>query len=80
MMSLLDTLNKARVVLCCSVLQCVAVCCSVILDDASAGYSEQNPCCSVLQCVAMCGSVLQCVTLCCSVIWDDGYSEQIPCC
>ena len=36
--------------LCCSVLQCVAVCCSV------------------LQCVAVCYSVLQCVAVCCSVL------------
>jgi len=37
------------------VLQCVAVCCSVL-------------CCSVLQCVAVCCSVLQCVAVCCSVL------------
>ena len=34
-------------------LQCVAVCCSVLQFVAV--------CCSVLQCVAMCCSVLQCV-------------------
>jgi len=43
---------------CCSVLQCVAVCvaacCSVLQ--------------SVLQCVAVCCSVLQCVVACCSVL------------
>jgi len=37
-----------RVAMRCSVLQCVAVCCSV---------------CSVLQCVAVCCRVLQCVKL-----------------
>jgi len=37
-----------------SVLQCVAVCCTVR--------------CSVLQCVAVCCSVLQCVAVCCSVL------------
>ena len=47
----------------CSVLQCVAVCCSVpsliwILARTSA------VCCSVLQCVAVCCSVLQCVAVC----------------
>jgi len=36
---------------CCSVLQCVAVCCSVLQCVAL--------CCSVWQCVAVCGSVLQ---------------------
>ena len=39
--------------LCCSVLQCVAVCCSVL--------QSVTACCSVLQCVAVCCSVLQCV-------------------
>jgi len=39
--------------LCCRVLQCVAVCCSVL---------QRTPC-SVLQCVAVCCSVLQCVLL-----------------
>jgi len=69
---------------CCSVLQCVAVCCSV----------SQSACCSVLQCVAVttrtnhntadsqqwraavccsmlqlaCCSVLPCVAVCCSVL------------
>ena len=37
----------------CSVMQCVAVCCSVF--------------CSMLQCVAVCCSVLQCAAVCCSV-------------
>ena len=39
------------VAVCCSVLQCVAVCCSVLQCGAV--------CCSVLQCVAVCYSVLQ---------------------
>jgi len=47
------------VLLCCIVLQCVAVCCSVSQCVAV--------CCSVLQCVAVCCSVLQCVAVCCSV-------------
>ena len=45
--------------LCCSVLQYVAVCCSVLKCVAV--------CCSVLQCVALCCSVLQCVAVCSSV-------------
>jgi len=46
------------VAVCCSVLQCVAVCCSVLQQVAV--------CCSVLQCVAVCCSKLQCVAVCCS--------------
>ena len=41
-------------------LQCVAVCCSVLQCVAV--------CCSVLQCVAVSCSVLQCVALCCGVL------------
>jgi len=41
--------------LCCSVLQCVAVCCSVSPCVAV--------CCSVLQCIAVCCSVLQCMSI-----------------
>ena len=48
------------VAVCCSVLLCVAVCCSVLQCVAV--------CCSVLQCVAVCCSVLQCVAVCCSVL------------
>ena len=40
---------------CCSVLQCVAVCCSVLLDLLL--FHDVG----VLQCVAVCCSVLQCV-------------------
>ena len=45
------------VAVCCSVLQCVAVCCSVLL--VSNVYDTSIV--SVLQCVAVCCSVLQCV-------------------
>ena len=41
-------------------LQCVAVCCSVMQCDAEPG---QQPYCSVLQCVAVCCSVLQCAVV-----------------
>jgi len=44
----------------CSVLQCVAVCCSVMQCVAV--------CCCVLLCVAVCCSVLLCVAVCCSVL------------
>jgi len=46
-------------IVCCSVLQCVAVCCSVLQCVAV--------CCSVLQCVAVRCSMLQCVAVRCSV-------------
>jgi len=52
------------------VLWCVAVCCSVNVDD----YKVENrqvcvtKCYSKLQCVAVCCSVLQCVAVCCSVL------------
>ena len=58
---------------CCSVLQCVAVCCSVLQCVAV--------CCSVLQCVAVCCSVLQCVAVCCSVlqcVCSTGYITKVP--
>jgi len=50
----------------CSVLQCVAVCCSVYILEVSADYVVRHRmcyavCCSVWQCVAVCYSVLQCV-------------------
>jgi len=48
------------------VLQCVAVCCSVLRQR----YLD-TMCCSVLQCVAVCCSVLQCVAVCCSVLQCD---------
>ena len=44
------------------VLQCVAVCCSVL------SWKCVTVCCSVSQCVAVCCSVLQCVVVCCSVL------------
>jgi len=46
---------------CCSVLQCVAVCqCAVNKPDAILSKG------CVLQCVAVCCSVLKCVAVCCS--------------
>ena len=43
-----------------SVVQCVAVCCSVLQCVDMVLFSEQG---SVLQCVAVCCSVLQCVDM-----------------
>jgi len=69
---------------CCSVLQCVAVCCSASLSSYSQSPEEPSHnaserasgshgssvtmCCSVLQCVAVCCSVLQNVAMYCSVL------------
>jgi len=65
----------------CIMLQCVAVCCSLLKKTKSslpshcvASESIRACCivttvrCSVLQCVAVCCSVLQCVAVCCSVL------------
>ena len=48
------------VAVCCSVLQCVAVCCSMFQCVAV--------CCSVLQYVTVCCNMLQYVAVCCSVL------------
>ena len=63
-------------------LQCVAVCCSVlqrvalnILSTITGAHAVENACivcCSVLQCVAVCCSVLQCVAVCCSACTITG--------
>jgi len=58
------------------VLQCVAVCCSVLQRVERVLHSLilwmcidlYAVCCSVLQCVAVCCSVLQCVAACCKVL------------
>ena len=50
-------------------LQCVAVCCDLLLlDGIQPNTYMVIVCCSVLQCVAVCCSVLQCVAVCCSVL------------
>ena len=68
---------------CCGVLQCVAVCCSVVSCCCSVLYCavccvhgnrcvavccSVLSCCSVLQYVAVCCSGLQCVAVCCCVL------------
>ena len=58
------------VVVCCSVLQCVAVSQSrVWLDGDGTATQCVAVSCSVLQCVAVCYSVLQCVAV---SQWHDG--------
>ena len=68
-------------IVCCSVLQCVAVCCSVVQCVAVCCRVLQSVavCCSVLQCVAACCSVLQCVSLCCSVLKCVQYFDESVC-
>jgi len=57
------------VAVCCSVLQCVVyVCectCRCLFELSKSNIAEH---CSMLQCVAVCCSVLQCVAVCCSVL------------
>jgi len=60
------------------VLQCVAVCCSVVQFIMGEGFDHSartavgvytcTVCCSVLRCVAGCCSGLKCVAVCCSVL------------
>jgi len=54
--------------MCCSVLQCVAVCSVLQRNCWVITMKVAIPCCSVLQCVARCCSVMQCVAVCCSVL------------
>jgi len=49
------------VAVCCSVLQCVAGAVGVVVGQCVAG------CCRVLRGVAVCCTILQCVAVCCSV-------------
>ena len=58
--------------MCCSVLQCVAVCLAL--------EKKIERRCSVLQRVAACCSVLQCVAVCCSVIRRRRWSGVEMCC
>ena len=65
--------------MCCSVLQCVAVCCAVFqcLPVPTATLSK-GICCSVLQCVAVCCSVSHCITV--SSCSDSNIVAQGMCC
>jgi len=55
---------------CCSVLLCVAGCCSELHESVSTAMFVMCAAvwCSVLQCVAVCCSVLQCVAVHCSTL------------
>jgi len=65
------TCVEVRVAVCCSVLQCVAVFCSVLNQCSPSRAPQSLPTTNprpvlqcVLQCVAMCCNVLQCVAVC----------------
>ena len=45
------------VAVCCSVLQCVTMCCSVNAAAAASNANDAEVCCRVLHCVTMCCSV-----------------------
>ena len=68
--------SSGCVVVCCSVFQCVAVCCSTVArSHRSSGCVVVF--CSVFQCVAICFSMLPCDTMCCAPM--GGASEEDPC-
>jgi len=66
--------------MCCSVLQCVAVCCIVLqlrcsVLQCAAGASEalfweDYECVAVLQYIVVCCSMLQCVAKCCRAMQE----------
>ena len=66
MSSILPRISRCSVR--CSVLQCLAVCCSVDTCRLFLPGSRAAECCSVLQCLAVCCSVLQSVAVCCRVL------------
>jgi len=62
--------HEQCVVIHCSVLQCVVVCCSTSLEDRS--YER-----IVLQCVVMCCSALRCVAACCNALLEKRSNQRI---
>jgi len=56
---------------CCSVLQCVAVCHVHV-------YDKTHPIICMLQCVAVCCSVLQCVAVCHIHVYDQTHPVHSP--
>ena len=64
-------LHTIPVAVCCSKLQCVVTCCSVLqwcVSHLLRSSAPHHSCCSVLQCVAVHYTVLQCVAVCCSML------------
>jgi len=67
----------------CSVLQRVAVCCSVKICQCTIRlfrlvFLQRGVCSSVLQCVAVCCNVLQCVEVCCIVLYYKAVRACFP--
>jgi len=86
-LTILIKLLLQYVAVCCSVLQCVAVCYlgSIVCDrdpqDTTFDYSYTSfiaLCCSVLQCVAVCCSVVQCIAVYCSMLVWVNCMCQLP--
>jgi len=61
----------------CNVLQCVAVCCSV-LQWHTCPFARTPCCAEPAQCVVCCG-VLQCVAVCCSVLQCVAVTHMSAC-
>jgi len=66
----MDEVSSLVGAVCCSVLQCVAVCCR----KGDAGHADDAHT-RVLQCVAVCCNVLQCVAVCCRK-GDAGHADD----
>jgi len=59
-------LKNGATCVCCSVLQCVAVCCNDVMRFLENGAT--CVCCSVMQCSAVYCNVFWCVTVCWKVL------------
>ena len=81
--------------MCCSVLQCVAVCCcmfTLTIRELSKAMSKRRVlqyvavCCSLLHCVTVYCSMVQCVAVCycivvqCGVVWCSVLQYAEVCC
>jgi len=60
------------IAVCCSVLHCLAMSCRACrllrISTLPSVVQSIAVCCSILQCVAVCCSILQCVAVCCSIL------------
>jgi len=82
-----DHSHQSLVTVCCSVLQCVAECCSVLswVNGMWQRPSRYNiwlflhvVYCTVLHCAAVCCSVVQCIAVYCSVLVWVNCICQLP--
>ena len=73
-----DSLMCAGFAVCCSVLQCVAVCCRLTHMSFIRGDSLMRAvCCSVLQCVAVCCRLIHMSFICRDSLICAGRDSQI---